>query len=130
MNDVLERNKNSVIGFDELMFNECKPAEAIARYAVRAIQATQPARRRRKARVHRIRRAHGGRVPREARPRQALRGGGNFVVLHCRQQWPTDSNKAGAGIDIFRLNEEGKIAEHWDVLQVVPVESKNKNSMF
>ena len=52
------------------------------------------------------------------------------MVLHCHQVWPTDTNKDWAGIDIFRLDEEGRILEHWDVLQVVPAESKNGNTMF
>ena len=42
---------------------------------------------------------------------------GNFVILHCHQQWPTDADKDWAGIDIFRLTDDGKIVEHWDVLQ-------------
>ena len=32
--------------------------------------------------------------------------------------------------DIFRVDAEGKVVEHWDVLQVVPVQSANNNSMF
>jgi hypothetical protein len=46
---------------------------------------------------------------------------GNYVILHTRQERPGDSD--WAGIDIFRLNDEGKILEHWDVLQRVPAES-------
>jgi predicted SnoaL-like aldol condensation-catalyzing enzyme len=53
---------------------------------------------------------------------------GDLVVLHCHQTWPGDLEYAG--IDIFRFGGNGKIIEHWDVLQTVPKTSLHTNGMF
>lgn len=51
---------------------------------------------------------------------------GDLVWLHIRSK-TTGSERAV--VDIFRI-ENGKIAEHWDVVQPVPATSANDNTMF
>lgn len=54
---------------------------------------------------------------------------GDLVWLHVHAGGNEDGTGGLAIIDIFRV-EDGKIAEHWDVLQPVPAEAANKNTMF
>jgi predicted SnoaL-like aldol condensation-catalyzing enzyme len=49
------------------------------------------------------------------------------MALHCHQEWPSDISSERAGIDIFRLDDNSKIVEHWDVLQRIPEKSANNN---
>ena len=51
---------------------------------------------------------------------------GDFVLMHNRGH---NSPGTKAVVDIFRL-ENGKVVEHWDVLQDVPASAKNANTMF
>ena len=53
---------------------------------------------------------------------------GDFVILHNHAvREPGESGRAI--IDIFRL-EDGKVVEHWDVMQDIPENSLNLNGMF
>lgn len=59
----------------------------------------------------------------------------NYVWAHVKFKniYSNDAADLGvAGVDIFKFNEEGKITEHWDVLQSVPETEKsaNQNGMF
>ena len=51
----------------------------------------------------------------------------NYVVLHVHSFRTPKVQRAI--IEIFRL-ENGKIDEHWDVIQEIPETSKNPNGMF
>jgi predicted SnoaL-like aldol condensation-catalyzing enzyme len=52
----------------------------------------------------------------------------DHVTMHTHViRWPDDPGLAV--IDIFRL-EDGMVVEHWDVVQDVPTDSPNPNSMF
>jgi predicted SnoaL-like aldol condensation-catalyzing enzyme len=53
---------------------------------------------------------------------------GDLAFVHVRYlDW---GGQETAGVDIFRFDADGKIVEHWDVLQPVPASSKNSNTMF
>lgn len=53
---------------------------------------------------------------------------GEFVILHVHNK-PTPDSIGKAIVDIFRL-EDGKVVEHWDVIQDIPRDPKNANTMF
>jgi predicted SnoaL-like aldol condensation-catalyzing enzyme len=56
---------------------------------------------------------------------------GDLVATHSHVEFEPDNpeNRGGAFMDFFRL-EDGKIVEHWDVIQQVPEISENNNGMF
>lgn len=51
---------------------------------------------------------------------------GNFVFVHSEG---TLHDKPFAFLDLFRI-EQGKIAEHWDVMLPIPTEFKHNNGFF
>ena len=53
---------------------------------------------------------------------------GDLVFLHVHST-SNPQDRGNAIVDIFRV-EHGKIAEHWDVIQPVPEQSANDNTMF
>ena len=52
----------------------------------------------------------------------------DLVVTHGHFR-VNEHDRGFAVMDIFRL-QDGKVVEHWDVIQVIPPMSKNGNSMF
>ena len=124
----IERNKENALAFYDLMFNQSRPIQAVRDYVGDVyVQHNSAVGNGKKAFVDYYtklaeenpeKRMHFKRVIAE----------GSLVMLHCFQEMPGSTGIAR--IDIFRHDENGKIVEHWDVVQDIPKKCANNNSMF
>jgi len=53
---------------------------------------------------------------------------GDLVFLHVHAK-SSETDRGMAVVDIFRV-ENGKVVEHWDVVQPIPEKANNSNTMF
>jgi predicted SnoaL-like aldol condensation-catalyzing enzyme len=69
-----------------------------------------------------------GKFPKSRSEIKRVFADGDHVILHVHAV-REPGTKGQAIIDIFRV-ADGKIVEHWDVIQDVPDQALNKNTMF
>ena len=124
----LAANKRNAMAFYDLMFNQCKPVEAVAAYVGDVyIQHNPEVANGKQAFIDYFTQMAAEFPGKRVEFKRAI-AEDNYVVLQCHQTWPGLPDYAG--IDIFRFDDSGKIVEHWDVLQIVPDKLAHGNTMF
>ena len=123
-----EQNKQTVTAFFTTAFNDKQPAEAVAKYlGPQYIQHNPQAADGAEAFIQFV----GGFVaqfPQLSVDIKRVVAEGDLVVTHSLIK-VSPEDRGTAAMDIFRL-EDGKIVEHWDVLQPIPETAANDNTMF
>ena len=124
----LEHNRATVLAFINLAFNDKKVQEAVTKYVGSTYIQHNP----------RIPDGIDGlltfassmqaQFPLAHSSVKRIIAEGDLVVVHSKVTYSPD-DQGTAAADIFRL-EQGKIVEHWDILQEIPATSVNNNTMF
>jgi predicted SnoaL-like aldol condensation-catalyzing enzyme len=130
LNRLLERNKTNVLAFYDLMFNQSKPAQAMERYGASTYTQHNPEVPDGKAAFIEYFDKLAQQFPKKTISFKRVFAEGHFVIVHSEHHFAGWRGGNWAAIDIFRLEPDGKIAEHWDVLQKVPAIAANNNGMF
>jgi predicted SnoaL-like aldol condensation-catalyzing enzyme len=124
----IEKNKKIAVSFLTMIFNEHKVAEAFDQYSVPDYKQHNPlAATGAKAAISFL----GPYLKQCAECKTEIKrviAEGDLVAIHNN---PTSKpgDRGRAVVDIFRI-ENGKVVEHWDVVQDVPEKSANTNTMF
>jgi predicted SnoaL-like aldol condensation-catalyzing enzyme len=124
----IQRNKQTVVEFYELAFNAKQPEQAVEKYlGPQYIQHNPQAPDGADAFIGFVT-GFAGQFPELSIEIKRVVGEGDIVVTHGLIKTSAEDPGTVAA-DFFRL-ENGKIVEHWDVLQPFPETSANDHPMF
>ena len=124
----LEHNKQTVIAFITRAFNDRQPADAVAQYVGSEYIQHDPQSPDGAEAFIQFATGFAGQFPQLSIDIKRVIAEGDLVVTHLLITMAPE-NRGMAGVDIFRL-QDGKIVEHWGVMQPVPEKAANDNTMF
>jgi predicted SnoaL-like aldol condensation-catalyzing enzyme len=124
----LDVNKETVTSFYKLAFNDHKPAAAVEKYVGGSYTQHNPMVADGSLAFIDFVNGYVARNPHLHVDIKRVIAEGDFVVTHVHIT-TAENDKGAAAMDIFRL-QDGKIVEHWDVVQPVSDKPANENTMF
>ena len=128
MSDPLDVNKKIVLEYTDLALNQRKPEEAVAKYLGPYYRQHNPGAKDGSEPFIAFVKWFAQQHPSFHGEVKRIIAEGDLVMTHTHLiREPGDRGQAV--IDIFRF-ENGKIVEHWDVVQEIPEKSANNNKMF
>jgi predicted SnoaL-like aldol condensation-catalyzing enzyme len=123
-----EKNKKIAVAFLTMIFNDHKVEEAFKLYAVPEYKQHNPYAASGAAAAIAFLGPYLKQNPEARTDIKRAIADGDLVAIHNNPK-QNAKDRGRAVVDIFRL-ENGKVVEHWDVVQDVPEKSANDNTMF
>lgn len=124
----LDHNKQTVINFITRAFNEKQPADAVAKYVGAQYIQHDPQSPDGTAAFIQMATGFAGHFPQLNIAIKRVIAEDDLVAAHVLITMAPET-PGMAGVEIYRL-DNGKIVEHWNVLQPVPEQAANDNTMF
>ena len=112
----LEKNKELVIDFYKAIFDDRKVAEAFKKYATPGYIQHSPLATDVPSTIEFLQNMLNGMPEHDWELKRAI-AEGDLVVLHVHS-WSVPADPGRAIVEIFRV-ENGRVAEHWEVIQTV-----------